>query len=657
MFKNTNELISKFIADDDDMRTDYLKRENSNFVYSLALMRKNISNMAEESYLMTQVFDKELVDAYKQGVIYIHDKQLSSYCLSVSCKDVAKLGIPSLAKNMLESTPASSLETLFRHMSNIVVLMAQQVSGAVMLAQMTTVAASYLYDEECRGVIYDDKRLRKLLYSLIYELNLPLRSGSESAFSNCTLEFGKPSEEIKNEQVVIGGEERTYTYSDIPSIYFDRINDAFIDMMARGTGTGLPFTFPLITVQIDDEFNYQNSMFLKLLDRMYQWGGCYFENFKTKPFEDPYYKSLNPRITSKDPSVSRSLCCRLQISLDILAKVGGGIFGSSTGNTGAIQVLNLNMNRLLMEYGHDEQLLLDKIREYFEIMQRGHMAKRKFIEEHKELYPTFFSYNDNLKNFFNVFAVTGMHEGLINIGYNDGMYDEQGKKLAHKIMQYISNIVDEFITRDNVACGLEYAPAENAGIKLARSDVKWANAHGRKCFVQGSGKDIYLTSGCMLPFSEEDFTKQIENAAEFQGYATSGSILHHFVESKIAPEVLAKYIDELFNKPINYITLTPTMTTCMNCSHKLVASDAKNIEKCPVCGSDDLAVFSRVIGYVKMISRKHINVNKQGLYNGEYNFWSKARRFDWANRRRFTTTDAINTNTDVNHTDNHTDIE
>ncbi|MFA5481577.1 MAG: anaerobic ribonucleoside-triphosphate reductase, partial [Bacilli bacterium] len=139
MFNSTNELIDKFIGDDDDKRSDYLKRENSNFVYSLPLMRKNLSNRAEEEYLMSHILPKRLVDLYEDGVVYIHDKQLSSYCQSISCKDVATRGIPSLAKNMLESDAAASLFTLIRHFSNIVTLMSQQVSGAVMLAQMTTI--------------------------------------------------------------------------------------------------------------------------------------------------------------------------------------------------------------------------------------------------------------------------------------------------------------------------------------------------------------------------------------------------------------------------------------------------------------------------------------------------------------------------------------
>ncbi len=640
MFKTTEELINKFIGNDDDKRSDYLKRENSNFVYSLPLMRKNISNKAEEEFLMKNIFPRKLVDLYNDGVVYIHDKQLSSYCQSVSCKDIATKGIPSIAKNMLESDAASSLPTLIRHFSNVVTLMSQQVSGAVMLSQMTTIMASYLYEEEKNRQFYTEHTLTKMMYQLIYELNLPLRSGSESAFSNCTLEFGKPSEEIKDEYVIIGGEGMDYMYSEIPSEYFDRINLAFINAMAKGTKKGIPLTFPLITVQIDDNFNYDNEVFLHLLKQMYQWGGVYFENFRTRPFTDHYYTKLNPYIKPKDPSVSRSLCCRLNIDLSVLSRAGGGIFGSSVGNVGAIQVLNLNMNRMLIEFGHDAELLRLKIREYLEVMEEGHMAKRAWVENHKELYPTFFAFNHDLRNYFNVFAVTGMHEGLINVGYEGGIADEAGKLYAHELMQYVSEIINEFIVRDHVACGIEYAPAENAGIKLARSDVKWAKNHGKEIFVQGNGDDVFLTSGCMLPFSEEDFTQQIENAAEFQGYATSGSILHHFIEDQIEPEVLSNYLQNLFKKPINYITLTPTITACQECGTKIVAKDAKAVHECPVCGSQDIATFSRVIGYVRMIARQNIRIDDKGYYKGDYNFWSKARRLDWAQRRRFEQPDA-----------------
>src|SRR5690625_7718171 len=82
-------------------------------------------------------------------------------------------------------------------------------------------------------------------------------------------------------------------YKYIQEAYFDRINQAIIDIMKNGTGSdGIPFTFPLLTVQISDHFNYQNPLFIELLDKMYHWSGVYFVNFKTTTFVEQSYIEL-----------------------------------------------------------------------------------------------------------------------------------------------------------------------------------------------------------------------------------------------------------------------------------------------------------------------------------------------------------------------------
>jgi len=643
MFKDSEEIINNLLGtDNDDKKNDFLRRENSNFIYSLSLLRHQIDNFEEEKYLMKNVLPQSLVETAKTGEIYIHDKKLQPYCVSVSCRDIAMKGIPALAKNMVESTSAKNLFILTRHFSNIVTFFSQQVSGAVMLSQMTTVAASYLYLEETmRNRIYSPWLLKNVFQSLIWELNEPLRSGSQTPFSNITMEFGKSSAEIEDDYIIFEGETQTMKYKDIPSEYFDRINDVIIDIMAKG-GTNTIFTFPLITIPYTDNFDKTNPIYLKLLSRMEEWGGCYFENFRSKAFnEKNKYTELNPLLKKRDPSVTRSLCCRLNIDLEKLSKIGGGVFGSSSGGTGAVQVLNLNINRVFIQY-YDKGIdaVLDRINYLLEIMQEGHQAKRKFVEDNKNLFPNFFAFNKDLKNYFNVFALTGMHEALINVGFKDGIKNEDGKALTHMILQKIHEKLDFFIDRDNVACGLEYAPAENAAIKMARNDLKWAKANGKDIFLQGMDEENpYLTSGAMTPFSEDDFSEQIENASEFQGYATSGSILHHFIEDKINAGIVADYIENLFDtKPLIYLTMSNTLSTCNSCGHKIKGRDVENIEKCPVCSGNDITVYGRVIGYVKPIARKNLKI-KKGYTVGDYNFWSKARRADWTVRRKITMDD------------------
>ena len=972
MFKSGTEIVKKFVQKSEDKKTDFLKRENSNFIYGLSLLRKNISNHTEQSYLFQEIFPEKLVKKYTEGEIYIHDKSLSPYCNSTSCRDIALYGLPTTAKNMMASKPTDDFFYFTRHLSNAVTLMSQQVSGAVMLAGATTVLASYLYyEEKYKTKVRTDEEIYKYLRSLIWELNMPLRAGSESPFSNITLEFGKPSGELSDQYIVVGGNAINEKYGNIPVSYFDRINKTILNIMSKGAGKGAAFTFPLLTVPIDDDFDWDNDIFTYSLEKMYDWGGMYFENFQTKPFRPGYYSELNPKIKARDPNISRSLCpldgnekvlyyseknrklysekisvvyknfqrtkhnslktlsngellnvkvnkfevgkerykivlannstlittadhlnlvygqkkeiksidlttknylpfsrkampgkgldyddglivgcflgngsftndktctfsvnkkskkeiyeklkilivekfggyvteydcistitgknscvnlrgtsdilialikqcvngtdalskeidnfcfnksldfrkgiidglyqtdggnnnriytsskklvnsltilcmtlgipvnvtednrdnqlssntcytirlynvnnfknykniyftddeyvwfkiksiekiqsksdfgycfevldnsnpvfsisngivthnCRLQIDLELLSQSSGGVFGSSVSNVGAVQVLNLNINRVALKYKNNEKKFFELIREDLELMQEGHQRKRKWLEDHKELYPTFFSFNQDLKNYFNVFAITGMHEAMLTFGYENGLINQAAKIHAHRIMQFISKIVDDFIKRDSVACGIEYAPAENASIKMARDDIKFARIMRKRTFFQGTIENPFLTAGCMLPFSESNMIEVIENHAEFQAYATSGSIFHNFLEDRLPPEQLKTYIKRVFSKPINYMTLTPTRTVCNDCGHAVI----KDIpgQHCENCGSDDLSVWSRVIGYYKPVARKDLKI-EQGSYEGKYNFWSNAKRIDWASRNKLT---------------------
>lgn len=637
MIKTTQEIINLFTNSEiNNKKTDYLKHENSNFIYGLPLLRHQIDNFAEESYLMNNIYSDEIRQLNRNGNIYIHDKKLAPYCVSLSCKDIATKGVPTLATNMLCSQPTKKLNKLLRHFSNAVTLMSQQVSGAVMLSQFTTVTASYLYesikefsceDEEifdkyCKNIIYEE------LDSFIWELNMPLRAGSQSPFTNITLDFNGASKEIKDDYVIIGGELKDYKYNDIPLRYYETVNKVIIEIMSKG-GNGIPFTFPLITVQVFDDTVLPSY----LLNNMWKFGGLYFENFKTKPFKNNRFTKDNPYIKAKDPEVSRSMCCRLNIDLSVLSKVGsGGIFGSSVGNTGAVQVITINLNRLFLETvvnNWTKAQMFARLYEIMRICQEAHMKKREWIENNKDLYPTFFAYNENLKNYFNVFGIIGMHEGLLNYGIDDGINSIDGRELAHEIMQFMTEKVNEFIVQDKVACGIESPPAENASIKLARDDKRYSEINNLDFIhLQGQGDNVMLSSGCSLPRSSDyDLGENIVNHAYFQGYSTSGSVYHYSLSDKLSEEDINEIINKLFSFPINYITITFVTCLCHSCNHKYIIPFTAGI--CPKCSSKDISIYDRVIGYIKPVVRRNINTEGE-MVTGDYNYWSSTKRLEWA---------------------------
>src|SRR5699024_11887945 len=101
MFQNTIDIIDKFTSQQENKQSDYLKHENSNYVYSLPLLRHNLTNHAEEEFLFAHILPARIKELYDDGVVYVHDKQLAPYCVSISCLDLAMKGIPTLAKNMI----------------------------------------------------------------------------------------------------------------------------------------------------------------------------------------------------------------------------------------------------------------------------------------------------------------------------------------------------------------------------------------------------------------------------------------------------------------------------------------------------------------------------------------------------------------------------
>jgi len=237
--------------------------------------------------------------------IWVHN------CVGLSAKDVAMFGLQSNAKNERKAKPPKRLETLFMQCANLICLIAQEISGATSLNDISTIGASYLYFLEKEfGLKYDHHKLVNIWQEFLYNINLPFRVGMQSPFSNITLEFGKPNPHLANEYVVFAGQVKERKYKDIPSEYYNRVVDAFVDAMSEGDADGKPFTFPLITVNIYDDFDWDNPIFKKLLEKSEYFGGLYFQNYMTKPFTtDSIYKQKNKFLEPFDIGMIYSNCC------------------------------------------------------------------------------------------------------------------------------------------------------------------------------------------------------------------------------------------------------------------------------------------------------------------------------------------------------------
>ncbi len=151
----------------------------------------------------------------------------------------------------------------------------------------------------------------------------------------------------------------------------------------------------------------------------------------------------------------------------------------------------------------------------------------------------------------------------------------------------------------------------------------------KKCFVQGNVETntVYMTSGLQPP-TNVDWVYRTEVSAYMQPFSSGGSIEHVFLGGKVSNNVKKKIISKMFETPMNYMTLSPTLTVCTKCHTKKVGE----YYKCPNCGDDEhIMIYSRIIGYTRPIVSGKVKI-EHNMINGDENYWQDSRRVDWVER-------------------------
>lgn len=641
------ELIRGYIGKDD------FSRNNANLVYSLPTMNSILSWAVTKDYWFDEIYKdykwKTARDLHNEWWVYFHNMSiLWPYCAGFSAKDIAIKGLNSNAANNIFTRPSKYYRSLLDHCANFIAVISQEIHWACAINDLTAIVGSYLWHyEQVRWKVIDDYDVMNAYESFIYSVNTPFRAWN-SPFTNITMNF-EWDPHLKDEFVIIGWDVMEIKYWEVPLRYLDISNKALINAMARGDGKWKPFTFPLITVNIYDNFNWDNIVFNYLLEKMDNWWGCYFENYQTSPFEDKKFKDLNKFIEPRDSSSQRSFCCRFRVDFNDILQASGGSSFRSNAWVGGIAVFNINLNRiayLSMKDGNwDREFFYDQLEFMLEATQHFAQQRRKFIEAHKELYPYFFYYNRSLETFFNVLSVAWWEEAVINLWYKDWLKSEKGKKIAHEMATFIVDKINQMMARDKVPVSFEFAPSENWAPTMAKKDLAFVDAlkqgkydgifadkwltYNWELFVQWNEQWVFMTSWFQPPYHEKNLWSQVQISAEFQAYATGWSVQHMFIWEPLPIEMKKKLINTTFKKPVMYMTLTPTITACEDCHKQMVWEHLI----CPHCWSVNVQVASRVIWYLRPIAGKNLKVNNWRL-DWEENYWQDSRRVDWASRKK-----------------------
>ncbi len=538
-------------------RSDWRVNANANQGYSLGGLILNVSGKVVANYWLNHVYTPEIGEAHRNGDYHIHDlDMLSGYCAGWSLRVLLTEGFNGVP-NKVESKPPRHLVSAFSQMINFLGTLQNEWAGAQAFSSADTYLAPFVRIEK---LSYEE--VKQAMQSFIFNLNVPSRWGTQTPFTNLTFDWTCPAD-LKDKHPIIGGEEQEFTYGDLQA-EMDMINRAFLEVMGEGDAKGRPFTFPIPTYNITNEFPWDSPNTEYLFEMTAKYGLPYFSNYVNSDMK---------------PSDVRSMCCRLRLDLTELKKRGGGLFGSAE-QTGSIGVVTINCARLGYLFKGREADLYKRLDELLELAKTSLEIKRKTISMHMDrgLYPYTRRYLGTFRSHFSTIGVNGINEMIRNFtGDLENITTDNGRVFAQKFLTHIREKMLEFQAETGNMYNLEATPAEGTTYRFAREDQKRYVG-----IIQAGTKEApYYTNSSQLPagFTDDPFTA-LDYQDDLQTQYTGGTVLHLYMSERISSSAACKALVRrvLENYRLPYVSITPVYSICPK--HGYISGEHKFCPKC-----------------------------------------------------------------------------
>ncbi|MBI4101632.1 MAG: ribonucleoside triphosphate reductase [Candidatus Nealsonbacteria bacterium] len=587
------ERVDKYIQE-----MDWQVKENANMTYSLqGLNQYAISGMSKK-YWLNKIYPKEIRDAAANEDFHIHNLEtLAPYCAGWDLYDLLLKGFGGVP-GKIESKPPKHLRTALGQLVNFLFTLQGETAGANAVSNFDTLLAPFIrYD----NLTYS--QVKQSVQEFLFNCMVPTRVGFQTPFLNVTMDIKIP-EFYKKQPVIIGGVAQKETYGEFQE-EMNLFIKAFYEGLMEGDAKGRVFTFPIPTVSITKDFDWNNPVLESMWEATAKYGVNYFSNFVNSDMK---------------PDDVRSMCCRLRLDNKELYKRGGGLFGASP-KTGSIGVVTIDLPRIGY-LSKTKKEFLERLGNLMDLAKESLEIKRKALENFMEkgLYPYSRYYLDSVKkmrgayfgNHFATIGLMGMNEALLNF-LEENIASRSGKKFALEVLDFMRDRLVKYQEATGNLYNLEATPGEGTSYRQAKSDKeKYPDI-----ITAGTKETPYYTNSTHLPVNyTDDAFEALKLQDDLQCRYTGGTVLHLFMGEKLSDvqsvKNLVRVVCEKFHLP--YITITPTFSICP--THGYVAGEHF---LCPHCAiKQPCEVYSRIVGYLRPIQQWNDGKKEEFKWRREY---------------------------------------
>jgi len=578
--------------------------ENANVWHSVGGLILRNSEKIVANYWLSQIYPDEVWNVHRNWDLHIHDLWFfTAYCAGWSLRALLEEwfnGVP----DKVASTPPKHLNSAVNQMVNFFGTLQNERAWAQAFSSFDTYLAPFVhkYSEELSAEFDEiwaqfkneeekqkavDKKTYKYvvqcMQNFIFGLNTPSRRGTQTPFTNITLDRECPRD-LKEKALLIGGLDSWLYKKKFGELEKEMrmVNRALIQVYTKGDKNGRIFTFPIPTYNITEDFDRDDPDVTALFEMTAKYGIPYFQNFigsqyiKTPSWE----KERDPK--AYKPDDVRSMCCRLQLDLEELKKRWWGLFWSAE-MTGSIWVVTINMARIAYNNKWDMQWFQKQLKKLMDLAKMSLEMKRVEVSKrHKAwFYPYTKRYLPSFRNHFSTIGTNWMNEAILN--FTDGKLDLTSKKwveISLEILDFMREILTSYQEETGHLYNLEASPAEWASYRFAKEDKKQLTG-----IIQAGTEDApYYTNSSWLPVTyTEDAFEALDLQDEQQCKYTWWTVLHLYLGERITDSEACKAIVKkaIWNYRMPYISITPTFSICPK--HWYIAGEH---DYCPKCDKE-----------------------------------------------------------------------
>jgi len=576
----SSEKIDSYLAE-----IDWQVKENANMTFSLQGLNQYVGSYISKKYWLNKIYPKEIRDAAASEDFHIHNLELlAPYCAGWDLYDFLMKGFGGV-NGKLEAKAPKHFRTALGQLVNVLFTLQGETAGANAVSNFDTLLAPFIrYDN------LNYKQVKQAMQEFLYNCMVPTRVGFQTPFLNVSLDI-KPPAHLAKQPVIVGGQPQNEVYGEFQP-EMDMFIKAFYEGLMEGDASGRPFTFPIPTVSVGKDFEWDNPNLSAMWEATAKYGINYFSNFIQ---------------SDMSPDDARSMCCRLRLDNRELYKRGGGLFGSSP-KTGSIGVVTINLPRI----GYTSKTkteFLNKLGHLMDLAKESLEIKRKALDDFMEkgLYPYSRHYLKDVKtlrnsyfgNHFATIGIMGMNESLLNFLEED-ITTPKGRKFAVEVLDFMRDKMIKFQEETGNLYNLEATPGEGTSYRQARTDKE----KYPEILTAGTKEVPYYTNSSQLPVGfTDDVFQALELQNDLQAKYTGGTVLHIFLGEKISdPQMAKNLVRKIFEKySLPYITLTPTFSICP--THGYISGEHFECPQCTI--KQPCEVYSRVVGYIRPVQQWH----------------------------------------------------